>query len=135
MIECEALIETEAVFLPAAKPTGLVEVSCVLSFHHLVLQKGPNRPNKHGSICSLGHKFQFHRFDLRDCLEAILTLKPCILITYFCNTIHPLHFLPISAAGLLGPSLIGCQKPKKGYILCTRARHYRAATSDGRMGG
>ena len=52
-------------FLVAAKPTTLVEISAsgffLLSFFLSFSQsskEGPNSPNKHGSICNLGHKFQ-----------------------------------------------------------------------------
>ena len=49
-------------FLPVAKPTGLAELNVLsssffLSFRHLVW-RDQNSPNKHGSICSVGHKFQ-----------------------------------------------------------------------------
>ena len=51
-------------FLPAAKPTGLVELNVLLSLFHHLFQKGQKSPNKHGSICSVGHKFQIRRDDL-----------------------------------------------------------------------
>ena len=48
-------------FLPAAKPTGLVELNVLLSsffFLNKNSKEGQNSPNKHGSICSLGYKFK-----------------------------------------------------------------------------
>ena len=47
-------------FLPAAKPSrsSKGELSFFLLSSIKVVQKGPKQSKQHGSICSLGHKFQ-----------------------------------------------------------------------------
>ena len=59
--ECwrSGLYDVGEMFLVAAKPTTLVEANVLSSFFFLskFKRKGKNSTNKHGSICSLGHKF------------------------------------------------------------------------------
>ena len=60
-------------FLVAAKPTTLVEVNVLSSFFCQCSKGGQNSPSKHGSMCSLSHKFRSEaRSDLRGCFEAVV---------------------------------------------------------------
>ena len=66
-----------------AKPTGLGELNVLSSFFLSVkvVKEDQNSPNKHGTICSLGHKFKSDfRFDLRGCLEARVASKHHFLV-------------------------------------------------------
>ena len=71
-------------FLPAAKPTGLVEASYVLSFFFFLPPFGPKRVKTAQTnmvayvVWDINFKSDF-RIDLRGCLEAVLASKPHFL--------------------------------------------------------
>ena len=62
-------------FLPAAKPTGLVEANSSLFFVSDTSKEGLNSSNQHGCIlCSLGHKLQVSNLRSDLASEAVWRL-------------------------------------------------------------
>ena len=75
-MHCE-VVWFQRLLLVAVKPTTVVQVGSFFLFFLPFGQKNKKCPNKHITLCSLGHKLQIlGQICLRDCLEATVSSEP-----------------------------------------------------------